>query len=266
MSRMWACLRHYLTRRWGTVAAWAIFSGMCMWYYRRGGRSRLLAVLDHLYSWSGRIGGAPLFFRAGEGDLDVLATCQVGLQQPYACDTVHVTFASTWVRDGDLWLLDGQFPSPTTHVLPNAAKCQIVPFQLVLPCVIGEPVPDCTDVAAICRLLGSRSIAIHLAATGDVDFQRRRDFFACQLASKGIISILMMAPFYGPRCRPEQKGPALEYLSDLLAQGYAAVWCERMRDRERGRIRVLAHLSSCGLCLNAFLLLNPGRHWLLQVG
>jgi hypothetical protein len=56
------------------------------------------------------------------------------------------------------------------------------------------------------------------------EYGRRRRLFAAPLArSHNVVSVIMTAPFYGPRRRAGQLGSCLDYVSDLFAQGYGAV-------------------------------------------
>jgi hypothetical protein len=56
------------------------------------------------------------------------------------------------------------------------------------------------------------------------EYGRRRRLFATPLArTHNVVSVIMTAPFYGPRRRAGQRGSSLDYVSDLFAQGYGAV-------------------------------------------
>jgi hypothetical protein len=64
---------------------------------------------------------------------------------------------------------------------------------------------------------------IHLPATGDEGFGRRRELFAKPLINKGISSIILQVPFYGKRKYPGQKGAGLLKLEHSAQQSLGTV-------------------------------------------
>ena len=69
---------------------------------------------------------------------------------------------------------------------------------------------------------GNRKLFIVLAATGEAGYGMRRRIWA-PLLRDGVDLLFLENPFYGPRARPEQRGPSLLTVSDLLLLVRSAV-------------------------------------------
>eukprot|EP01135_Chromosphaera_perkinsii_P011448 Nk52_evm24s2402 gene=Nk52_evmTU24s2402 len=64
-----------------------------------------------------------------------------------------------------------------------------------------------------------RGIVVHLPATGDEYFQRRRKQYALPLAARGYVSVLLMAPYYGDRRPTGQSSFESPTVSHFMAMG-----------------------------------------------
>lgn len=139
----------------------------------------------------------PRFFEDGWGSsavLEKLARGPVGFAFP---ELAEVTMSQPR-REGHLLVQEGRFPSPAAvGSLPES--CQEARFQLLLPHDTGPLPPVC----------------VFLAASGDEGFGLRR-FIAKELARHGVGSLLLENPYYGSRRPPQQKGPAVRTVLDLL--------------------------------------------------
>eukprot|EP01122_Echinamoeba_exundans_P005862 TRINITY_DN16032_c0_g1_i1.p1 TRINITY_DN16032_c0_g1~~TRINITY_DN16032_c0_g1_i1.p1 ORF type:complete len:371 (+),score=32.78 TRINITY_DN16032_c0_g1_i1:12-1124(+) len=107
----------------------------------------------------------------------------------------------------------GSFTSPVAEFLPNEKNIHTAHFQIIVPAAGG------LDAA----IEAGMPFVIHLPATGDEGFGRRRELFAKPLLSKGISSIILQVPFYGKRKHPGQKGAGLLKLEHSAQQSLGAV-------------------------------------------
>ncbi|VDD82568.1 unnamed protein product [Mesocestoides corti] len=118
--------------------------------------------------------------------------------------------------------VEGSYVSPMVDLIPGAmcSRNRIGRFQMIVPKQWRS---------------NFRPVCFHYAGTGDHSYYRRRVFLANQLLDDGIASVILMNPFYGTRMPMDQKGSALNYLSDLFVMGGALIlechtllqWCQK---------------------------------------
>ncbi len=96
----------------------------------------------------------------------------------------------------------GSLPSPLAERLPEASRTALVE--------LWSPSPT----------LGAHSVCLHLAASGDEGFARRRRLFARPLLRRGVASLILENPMYGAR-RPS-RGPGTT-VADLAVMARAAM-------------------------------------------
>lgn len=133
----------------------------------------------------------------------------------------------------------GKFLSPVALSLPEQENIKYAHFQLVVPASGGFEAavekraylgdlrsPKYTILTLNLRLLidfVGMPFVIHLPATGDEGFGRRRELFAKPLLKRGIASIILQIPFYGKRRMPGQKGAGLLKIEHSAQQSLGAV-------------------------------------------
>jgi pimeloyl-ACP methyl ester carboxylesterase len=84
------------------------------------------------------------------------------------------------------------------------------------------PAPAATARVRHLSRRGNRKLFIVLAATGEAGYAMRHRIWA-PLLRDGVDLLFLENPFYGPRARPEQRGPSLLTVSDLLLLVKSAV-------------------------------------------
>lgn len=161
----------------------------------------MTSVLDHIYArYSNRL----LFFKDGWGDLPVLRELMRRGDNPGVSRPIRVVWKKT-LETKEALLRQGEFLSPYDGLpLPGESKRAF--FELALPQGASAATPVC----------------IHLAATGDEGFSRRRQLFALPLLQSGIGSLILENPYYGKRRPAGQQKKMLNCFSDLAAMGGAA--------------------------------------------
>lgn len=107
----------------------------------------------------------------------------------------------------------GTFESPVAEHLPNESNVRLVNFQIVVP----------HDGGLDTAIQKNMPFVIHLPATGDEGFGRRRELFAKPLLKRGIASIIIQIPFYGKRRMPGQKSAGLLTLEHSALQSLGTV-------------------------------------------
>jgi pimeloyl-ACP methyl ester carboxylesterase len=162
----------------------------------------MTSLLDRLYA---RISNQRLFFRDGWGDLSPLREVQERGFDPGPIRKIAITWDREECMNGMI-RRQGQFPSSYDGPgLPEESRTAYV--EWIMPDHSGKETPVC----------------IHLAATGDEGFERRRLAFAQPLARAGIGSIILENPFYGQRRPAGQHSKMLRYVSDLWTMGVATI-------------------------------------------
>jgi len=139
----------------------------------------------------------PRFFQEGWGPSGLLERL---LQEPPGVFLPELTdvVLGPERRQGRLRVREGRFTSPAA-VGPLPAACHQARFRLLLPERAGPRPPVC----------------VFLAASGDEGFGLRQ-YLAASLASEGVGALLLENPYYGARRPPEQRGPAVRTVVDLL--------------------------------------------------
>lgn len=161
----------------------------------------MTSVLDKLYA---RHANRLLFFKDGWGDLPRLREMLRRGDHPVSPRPIDVVWGKTRETQ-DAVFRQGAFLSPYRD-MPLPRESAKAFFELVMPRHETPETPVC----------------IHLAATGDEGFSRRRQFFALPLLKYGIGSLILENPYYGKRRPAGQQKKMLNYFSDLAAMGGAA--------------------------------------------
>jgi len=189
----------------------------------------MTSLLDRAYAaYSNR----RLFFRDGWGDLSSIEAAQTKGYNPGPVRDIEITWTSEESRDG-LFIRRGEFPSPCDEPgLPGESRTAHV--EWVMPKGAARDVPVC----------------LHLAATGDEGFSRRREAFAKPLARAGVGSMILENPFYGMRRPAGQHSKMLRRVSDLWVMGVATIQearslCRRLREEGHER-QVICGVSMGG--------------------
>ena len=150
------------------------------------------------------------FFADGFGDLSKLddllklkRQASTVARRPLRILSLKPTNPNRRATEPALW--EGQFLSPVEEVAPGMLppECRKVGFQLVVPAVRGD-----------------RAV-VHLPATGDHTYWRRRLFMAGPLARRGITSVIPENPLYGSRKPALQQRSNLRCVLDLFIMGVA---------------------------------------------
>jgi len=194
------------------------------------------SLLDRLYAGrSNRL----LFFRQGWGDLDLLKEIDRAGFSRSKPKKVDIRWEGASER-GDAIIRHGSFRSPFQGPgFPDESRTGYVEF--ILPKGSPRETPVC----------------LHLAATGDEGFGRRRTVFGLPLAGRGIGSLILENPFYGMRRPPDQHRKMLNRFSDLWVMGRATV--------EEGQSLMLwlreAGFSRLGVCG-----ISMGGHMAARIG
>ena len=185
------------------------------------------SLLDRLYA---RISNRRLFFRSGWGDLSSLRHVQTTGFDPGPTGKIDPVWEKEERMDGMI-LKRGWFPSPYGEGgLPEESRNAYI--EWVMPEKFSSSTPVC----------------IHLAATGDEGFARRRDAFAKPLVRTGIGSLILENPFYGCRRPAGQHSKMLRHFSDLWVMGVATIQEGRSLSRwlyDQGYVRQV----SCGISM-----------------
>ena len=156
--------------------------------------------LDHLY---GRLARGDGFFSGGWGDLS--AWRSEGLLHKLLGDPPPIEIH--WTREDSskgAVIREGWFDSPLAGELPTQSK------RAAIQCL--WPTPD--HRGAVC---------LHMAATGDEGFARRRRTLAGPLLAHGVGAVILENPYYGVRRPPGQKGVSLHQVRDLFAMGFGSL-------------------------------------------
>ena len=159
------------------------------------------------------------FFADGAGDPDLLA---------WALDPPEGPLREVELTD----LREGAAPHPSTASFTSPVADRLPPesrtarVELLLP--EGEP--------------AEVPVVLHLAATGDHDFARRRRLLAQPLLAEGIGAVLLENPLYGRRRPARQHGASVRSVAELAAMARATVeearsllaWLRRRGHRQVG--------------------------------
>ncbi len=144
------------------------------------------------------------FFSDGWGDEARIAAVTALPTDKHEVFPVEPSWGS-WERDGVLEVREGRFPSPEAELLQLPVESQEAVVRQVRPAGTERP-PTC----------------LHLAATGEFGYGRRMKL-ARPLAAAGIGSLILENPYYGVRAPPDQHGPSVRTVADLLCMGRACV-------------------------------------------
>jgi pimeloyl-ACP methyl ester carboxylesterase len=157
-------------------------------------------LLDPVVAW---LTARRPFFTKGIGDRQLLrwalAPIEPETPQPIAPEWQPEVTHRSGVR------ARGRFRSPFAEGLPEESRTALV--ELVAPTTELE----------------RHTVCLHLAASGDHGFERRRRLFATPLLERGLASVILENPFFGARRPSGQHGTALRTLSDLAVMGRATV-------------------------------------------
>lgn len=168
----------------------------------RNRREETTSLLDRLYA---RQANRLLFFKDGWGDLRLLRELHQTGERNVPPKSIEITWEDVGKKDGGS-ARRGFFASPYTD-LPLPEESRTAYFELLLPRDASPETPIC----------------LHLAATGDEGFSRRRETFALPLLKEGMGSLILENPYYGRRRPAGQNRKMLNRFSDLAAMGGAAV-------------------------------------------
>jgi len=194
------------------------------------------SLLDRLYArYSNRL----LFFRQGWGDMGFLKELSPGWLQERAQEKISISWDREEKADG-IRIRQGRFTSPfgAKGFPPESGTAYV---ELILPTAGNGRPPVC----------------LHLAATGDEGFERRRTALALPLAKRGIGSLILENPYYGKRRPPGQHSKMLRCVSDLILMGSAAL--------TEGRV-LLAWLHQEGYSRTGVSGISMGGHMAALVG
>lgn len=150
------------------------------------------------------------FFFEGPGDVEKFRSVLLKLK-PYSYGIPQNVTLEEWRASGDALCAMGSFESPISADLPEMENIRRVRFQIVVPKQGFEA-----------ALSANMPFVIHLPATGDEGFGRRREMIAKPLLQRGVASILLQIPFYGQRRFPGQTGPGLMFLQHISEQSLGA--------------------------------------------
>ena len=194
------------------------------------------SLLDRLYAGQSN---RRLFFRQGWGNLDFLKEIDRAGFSRLEAKPVDIRWDGPAKR-GNAVIRRGSFQSPFQGAeFPDESRTGYV--ELILPKGTSRETPVC----------------LHLAATGDEGFGRRRAVFGLPLARRGIGSLILENPFYGRRRPPDQHRKMLNRFSDLWTMGRATV--------EEGRSLLLwlreAGFERLGVCG-----ISMGGHMAARIG
>ena len=160
------------------------------------------SLLDRLYA---RISNRRLFFRDGWGDLSPLREVEQRGFDPGPTRKIEIA----WGREkrlGGMIVRQGEFPSPYDGPgLPEESRRAYV--EWIMPEHASSATPVC----------------LHLAATGDEGFSRRRNAFARPLVEAGVGSLILENPYYGYRRPAGQHSKMLRKFADLWTMGVATI-------------------------------------------
>ena len=196
----------------------------------------MTSILDHIYA---RLSNRRLFFTDGWGDLAPLQEVQARGFDPGPSRDIKITWDQETRMDGTT-LRKGHFTSPDIGLsLPKESRTAYVEWLM----------PDHSS--------SSTPVCLHLAATGDEGFARRREAFARPLLKAGIGSMILENPYYGQRRPAGQHSKMIRRFSDIWAMGVAVIQEGRSLSRwllEQG----CARQASCGISM--------GGHMAAKVG
>jgi pimeloyl-ACP methyl ester carboxylesterase len=160
------------------------------------------SLLDRMYA---RYSNRRLFFRQGWGDMGLLK----GLSPDWLQERAQAKISISWDKEENangIRIRQGRFAIPfeAKGFPPESGTAYM---EMILP----------TDEN------GRPPVCLHLAATGDEGFKRRRKALALPLAKRGIGSLILENPYYGKRRPPGQHSKMLKCVSDLILMGSAAL-------------------------------------------
>lgn len=196
----------------------------------------MTSLLDHLYA---RISNRRLFFSDGWGDLSPLHEARDRGFEASPPRQIDIVWEKEVITEGMI-RRQGQFPSPYDGPgFPDA--CRTAYVEWIMPQGSSPATPVC----------------IHLAATGDEGFARRRTAFAQPLAKAGIGSMILENPFYGLRRPAGQHSKMLRCFSDLWTMGASTVQEGRALSRWLGETGYTRQ-AACGISM--------GGHMAAKIG
>jgi dienelactone hydrolase len=137
------------------------------------------------------------FFVDGWGSSALLERLTLG-QKSFAFPELHDVLLGPVRKEGGVLVQEGRFTSPAA-VGPLPQATHQARFELLLPPDAGPHPPVC----------------VFLAASGDEGFGLRR-LLAGRILAHGLGALLLENPYYGRRRPPEQQGPAVRTVVDLV--------------------------------------------------
>ena len=145
------------------------------------------------------------FSPAGGGDLAPMREVQAQGFEPGPSREIDINWEKETRIDGTV-VRHGRFTSPDIGLsLPDESRTAYI--EWLMPEYASSATPVC----------------LHLAATGDEGFTRRREAFALPLAKSGIGSMILENPYYGIRRPAGQHSKMIRCFSDIWAMGVAAI-------------------------------------------
>lgn len=139
------------------------------------------------------------------------------------------------------------------HTAGGAAyKVYQARFETTVPGKIFDALPAASRTAHL-QLLEPEAgephaCIVHLAATGDHGFARRRAL-AAPLTQHGIASLILESPYYGLRRPDWQRGSKLRTVSDLLVLGWATIYEALHLLHHLQTVRGYRHVGISGLSM-----------------
>ena len=145
------------------------------------------------------------FFSKGLGDMDAIARMVEMAFDPKPPARIEIEWTGSPIRRAGMVSYRGKFLTPRQHGLQIPQELETAYFELSAP-----PEVPFDEIER-----GNMPVCVYLAATTDQKYFARR-FFAAPLVRRGILSLVLMSPFYGKRKPAYQREYVIETISDQL--------------------------------------------------
>jgi hypothetical protein len=152
------------------------------------------------------------FFSKGIGDMDAISRVVEMAFDATPPAPIEIEWTGAPIRRGGLVSYRGKFRSPAQHGLKLPKELETAYFELTAP----------IDVPFDTIERGDMPLCVYLAATTDQLYFARR-FFSAPLVRRGILSLVLMSPFYGKRKPASQYEYVIETISDQLVMNMVTV-------------------------------------------
>jgi len=152
------------------------------------------------------------FFSRGFGDMDAIERMIALAFDPHPPAQIEIEWVGDPVHRQGITSYRGKFTTPRQHGLELPPELETAYFELNAPWDIPFDVLE----------TGNMPLCVYLAATTDQGFFPRR-FFSAPLVKRGILSLVLMSPFYGKRKPAGQLEYVIETVSDQLVMNMVTV-------------------------------------------